>query len=479
MRIFLSHASEQAEIAESIAIALSGEGHVVFLDRSTLMSGDTYNDRIREAVAGSDLFIFLVSPESVSKGRYTITELEFAREQWSHPANHVLPVVIRPTELSAIPVYLKAVTLLEPQGNIPAAVAAAVGRIANPRWRRLARTWAPALLIVGLIGAGFLGRWVVQQRKLAREVSSLLDSGALEHTSQKYAAAWDWYDRAASLSPHDADVESAQERLAMDWLENARITNSIGTFTAIAEKVEPVIVRCAGRTEAIRAADCLAHLGWGAFLRAREGVQGLDPVQHYRRALERDPQNVYGHAMWGFEVLRTRGSIEDARAHFDKALASGRERTYVRSIQLSGLEWRRTSEAENESIRVANDMRVNGESLSGDPPVASRFDLGRLWTIYSSRVFSKTDAASFLATLTPLDHLATFRWLFPESKGEDDKRNLKLFVLASLQEYAGQRDEALASFLALRDSLAKAGGFKYGGRLPDQTLAAVKRLSQK
>jgi hypothetical protein len=47
VNIFISHASEQTDIAEGIEVALSGEGHAVFLDRSDLPSGETYNDQIR------------------------------------------------------------------------------------------------------------------------------------------------------------------------------------------------------------------------------------------------------------------------------------------------------------------------------------------------------------------------------------------------------------------------------------------------
>jgi tetratricopeptide (TPR) repeat protein len=478
MRVFLSYASEQAEIAESIAIALGGERHVVFLDRTALQSGETYNERIREAIAESDLFIFLVSPEAVAKGRYTITELEFARQRWSSPSGRVLPVVIRPTELSTIPAYLKAVTFLEPQGNIPAAVAAAVGRIARPRWRRIARQWTPLAVILALVGAGFLVRSLLQQQTLARETAILLDAGRLAHSSRQYAAAWDWYDKAAALAPGDADVESERERLAMDWLEGARATGD-STFVALVERVEPTVSRCAARMESSRAADCLAHLGWSAFLRSREGVGGVDPVQYYRRALDVDPQNVYGHAMWAFELLRSGGSFDAAKEHFGMALASGRERAYVRSIQLAGLLWGRGPEAENEAIRIANDMRVNGESLSGDATTADSADPKRFWNIYYSRVFNRNDLEQFLSALSPVDHVQTFRWFFPESDGGTDGDNLKVFVLATLQEHAGQRAEALATFRLLRDTLAKNGGLASGGRLPDQTVEAVERLSRR
>src|SRR5436190_14006537 len=139
-----------------MALALRADRHTVFLDRSSLPSGSTYNDRIRDAIAASDLFIFLISPEAVAQGRYTLTEAGLAEERWSNPANHVLPVVVSPTPLTSVPAYLKAVTLLEPQGNIPAAVAAAVRRLAHPTWRRRALQLTPVVVTAAVLGGGFL-----------------------------------------------------------------------------------------------------------------------------------------------------------------------------------------------------------------------------------------------------------------------------------------------------------------------------------
>jgi hypothetical protein len=62
MDIFISYASEQRATAEEIALALRAEGHEPFFDRSELPEGDAYNARIREAIRGCDLLIFLVSP---------------------------------------------------------------------------------------------------------------------------------------------------------------------------------------------------------------------------------------------------------------------------------------------------------------------------------------------------------------------------------------------------------------------------------
>ncbi len=73
--------------------------------------------------------VFLISPESVTKGRYTLSELAFARTKWPNPSNRVLPVMMARTPLDQVPTYLKAVTILEPQGSAAAETRAAVDRM--------------------------------------------------------------------------------------------------------------------------------------------------------------------------------------------------------------------------------------------------------------------------------------------------------------------------------------------------------------
>ena len=129
MRIFISFASEQQELAEPVALALRHRGHSVFFSHDDLPPGDNFDERIEKAIARSDILVFLISPESVTKGRYTLTELEFAREKWSDPSNHVLPVMLVETALEKVPNYLKAVTILEPAGNTAAETAVAVSKL--------------------------------------------------------------------------------------------------------------------------------------------------------------------------------------------------------------------------------------------------------------------------------------------------------------------------------------------------------------
>jgi hypothetical protein len=120
VRIFLSYASERRAAAEPIALALRGRGHAVFFDKDDLPGAESYDAQIETAVGESDLMIFLISPESVEPGRYTLTELAFARHRWRSARGRVLPVLIAPTPLERTPAYLTSVQILKPEGNAAA-----------------------------------------------------------------------------------------------------------------------------------------------------------------------------------------------------------------------------------------------------------------------------------------------------------------------------------------------------------------------
>jgi hypothetical protein len=105
MRAFISYATEQRDIAERLAIGLRGLGAHVFFDRDTIVPGDSFDERIRVAIRRSQLFIFLISPESVRKGAYTMTELHLAEEHWPLPSGKILPVVIGPVRIETAKEY--------------------------------------------------------------------------------------------------------------------------------------------------------------------------------------------------------------------------------------------------------------------------------------------------------------------------------------------------------------------------------------
>jgi formylglycine-generating enzyme required for sulfatase activity len=160
MKIFLSYASQDRALVEPVRLALLAQGHNVFFDREDLPPGDEYDARIRRAIESSHLFIAFLSPDTFDRGSYTITEIEIAERTWVHPKGRVLPVVLRAVDFAQIPSYLKAITFLEPTGNVAASVADVVH--SHGRERRLTLLkWsaaAAATLVVATLAYYFLAR---------------------------------------------------------------------------------------------------------------------------------------------------------------------------------------------------------------------------------------------------------------------------------------------------------------------------------
>src|SRR6266511_2004824 len=482
--IFLSYASEQSEAATHIELSLKGEGYSVFRDRTALPPGESFDARILTAIEESDLFIFLISRESISPGRYTLTELKFAEQKWGHPAGHVLPVLIEPVPKEAIPIFLRAVTILQPQGNVTAEVAAEVARMTAPWWRRMLQprrlvpTAAFMVIIVVVAWMGLPG--YLERREQERQAAKLEKQSQLKAESGDYTNAWKLLEQANAIAPGSSAVFEAQEGLAIKLLRNAGLSYFRGDrsyFEELVNRTLPVLSRGTSGAKAERLANLLAHMGWAEYLRERAGVGGLPPAQYYRQALEVDPGNIYGHAMWGFEILRKRGSA---------ALESRREREYLRYLQISALlqtytnVWIEDPEREKEAIRVANEMRINGETRpKGWGPGSFK---SKLWSIYHFDVVTDDRLAPLLAALPPAEHRALFRWLFPEDDlpegaGAPSLVNF-LFVLAQLQEQGGDRAGALASYHRLLSEFANKGyNSSRATKIVSDANAAIKRLS--
>lgn len=157
MRIFLSYAAEHLPLAEQVNAALEAEGHEVFFARESIPAATPFGRAIRAAVRRSDLFLYLVSPESVAPGSYCLTELGFAKERWPNPAGRVLPVVAAVTGAETFPPYVQGVSALFPQGNLAAEVVASVERLGRDRRRALLRSHPIA--ITALCVAAGLGVW--------------------------------------------------------------------------------------------------------------------------------------------------------------------------------------------------------------------------------------------------------------------------------------------------------------------------------
>jgi len=150
MRIFLSYASEDREQAKLIYLALRDQGQKVFFDRADLPAGEEYHNRIRAAIDHAHLFVFLISPEALDAGSYTLTELTIAEKS----SRRLLPVLLREIEIAWLPASLQAVTIHRSDGNLPASVAAEVYRIAGDLWRTRLKQFAVVSLMIALVLAG-------------------------------------------------------------------------------------------------------------------------------------------------------------------------------------------------------------------------------------------------------------------------------------------------------------------------------------
>jgi Tfp pilus assembly protein PilF len=341
-------------------------------------------------------------------------------------------------------------------------------RAGIPQLVGTALKWVAAVTaILSLIfGLRQLTELVNSRRQRERQITELLSTAQMQEQAQDYSAAWNSLDQADRLASGRRQVRSAQESLAMDWLENAREGPGQVRFDDMVGKAAPVLDRAVATAEGTRKADIMAHLGWAQYLRSRDGDSGQNPESYYRQALTIDPQNAYAHAMLGHWLLWQGGKLGEARTHFSAALATGRARPYVRQLELAGLENLRSDAAEVEMIRVLNDMRKNGEQV--DPHTRSA-----AWAIYYFRF--RPGAAGrqqLLAAVSPAEELTTFGWLFDGEDFEESKVLLREFYRSILQEAAGQPREALNTSRALRSKLPK----EFSPEIRSELDARIKRL---
>jgi TIR domain len=473
MKIFLSYSSTDRDLADRIRLALLAEDHTVFFDRDDLAPGLAYDARIAQAIDRADLVLFLISPESVMEGRYTLTELGLAQRKWNHPHGHVLPVMIRATPFDRIPPYLKAVTVLKPAGDVPAEVAEEIRRMA-PSWLRRSRWIIGAFVAAAVAGLLFV---LSGFGSPARQTAGLLQAAQTLEGAGEYSSAWAKIQEAKTLldgSPltlllHrslEANVKSRQADIAIAWLDHMRLGEG-ERFSDIVSRLLPSLDEAVAATEGVRKADLLAHRGWADFLRSRDSGQQFAPDSYYRQALDIDPTNVYAHAMWGHWILWRHGALGDAREHFNAALASGRHRSYVRNMQLTAMRNGRGDETDMQMLRIVHDMMIHNEPVTEQ----MRSDVGSVYYFACGRK-SSGKMEQLLTSLPAKHHVDLLRALFFKVEQPDTRTIPQRLCLARFEEQAGLREDALKTYRALQERLVPRD------EIWPLTQSAVARLSQ-
>ena len=333
-------------------------------------------------------------------------------------------------------------------------------------------------LVLGLYQTTKLASDAVERQ---RQIKEKYEIGKQQQSGGDYQLAWTSFEQAlksadeggqiAKLIGHlDAErrqMREAQEDLAMEWLRNVRLAGG-QKFSDIVDKLLPVLVRGLSSASSVPKADLLAHIGWAYFLKTRDGPGNLDPEQHYQQALKIDPGNPYAHAHWGHLIIWKRGNQDDAIRHFSAAVASGRVLSYVRRIQLQSLRNFRSDRTEGEFLRVVNDMQRNNEKI----------DTGTRSDVYSIYYFALSAGENFqrlTAAVPATDQIAMIRALFYGTDFDQSKIPGREAYLAILQEAAGQREDALKTWRAMRAGLS----VNTYGTVVSRADAAIHRLSQR
>jgi tetratricopeptide (TPR) repeat protein len=287
------------------------------------------------------------------------------------------------------------------------------------------------------------------------------------------------YQNLLKTDPMNRQAMDLQVDSAMSWLEDFHVVDAGGIKAADiagARLAELMPVLDAGlartNTQGTRAADILAHIGWAHWLNERIAEREFGPAaeQHFRRALQVDPSNVFAHAMLGNWMMQRGGPTAEALQHFRTAIEQNRARPFVRQLQLGVMIYPRDPEVRVALIRAADEMRRNGEQI-GD-----RYR-SRILSSYDPTVNDARELEQTLTAVPPADAWATYLWLSrpgPPGSNFDYKRAQADFVHASLLEIEHKVPEALAAFQTLRGELQRRG---YNGRIATYVDLAIKRLS--
>jgi len=336
--------------------------------------------------------------------------------------------------------------------------------------------WSGTLKLVGAISATLSFLLILNQttgvlqgfRIHHKEFGEAMQGGQQAQDREDYPASFASFKHAVELDPIDRKAQASETRAAMLWLENVHATPT-RSFTDTANLLLPVLDRALATAKGSAAADILAHVGWANFLRYRDGVrEGVVIDGSLKRAIDIDKTNPYAQAMSGFWILWQGGSVDSANEHFAAALASGRERAYVRELQIDALLNRQDTDIDIAMLRLANEMRKNGESM--EPHNRSQI----LFNVFAGKIEYHKELVPMLTVLSPADTEATVNWLAADQADTwSEKGENRPFIAANLREIAGDREQALSLFRALRKDMA-----------PDRTLRpavdeAIKRLSAK
>lgn len=328
--------------------------------------------------------------------------------------------------------------------------------------------------LTGLVAtlAGGVAWWVDHHRDQAERRQQI----ALAQTQAEageYQKAMDTWSEILKRDPLDASARDGQLQTAMLWVENFQVIASEGQNPAeqaahALDSIFPVLDEAMSRkvtgASGAQAADVQAHLGWAHWLNHHIAAAefGAAAEENLRRALARDPQNVYANGMLGNWMLQNQGDFHEAVEHLHRAVATGKVRAFVRRLQLGGLVGLNHDGARAELMRVANEMRQGGEDL--DPEWRHR----AVGFCCDPVVTTRPELVESLSAIPPDQTWQTYLWLEAsedDDSGGQERALVHRYIHANLLDIAGQKDEARGEFRQLQKEMRHTG-YSAGASFP-------------
>lgn len=328
------------------------------------------------------------------------------------------------------------------------------------------KTWPSVMNWVGrataLIGlfASLAGgaAWVIRHHKAEAERSAKMALAQSQAEQEDYHASLATYAEVLKEDPTYRPALDLQLSAAELWVENFHVATPEGQDAApvaakYLDEIMPILDAGLTRAHGTEAADVRAHIGWAHWLNEKIADRefGSAAEQNLRAAVALDPQNVYANAMLGNWMLQNDGDLAGAMHHFDIADSTGRARASVRAYELGGLRYLDKKGARAAQVKIADQMRKNGEPLDEE-------DKSRILSFCFDPVVTHHDElVESLSAVPPGDEWKTYLWL-DDRASEQDHQIVHEFIQASLLEVSGDKAASLAQFRSLQQQLKNSNG---------------------
>ena len=148
--------------------------------------------------------------------------------------------------------------------------------------------------------------------------------------------------------------------------------------------------------------------------------------------------HVYANAMLGNWMTLNGGSLTEAIQHFNSAVATGKARAFVRTLQLAGLEDRDEPGARAALMKAVNEMRKDGEPLDAEDKHRA------LGFCCDPSVTDHAELTESLSAVPADDAWQTYLWLDDQQNTAEDLKHRDIvhdFIAANISEISGDKQK--------------------------------------